>query len=105
MKPKLTWTQQSQESEIAVAIQGEIDLFTAPRFQEELFQWTQARPSRLVLDLEAVRYIDSTGLHALLNAHRRLKSQAGKLVVQGCSATIRRAMQTIWLDRLIEVSS
>ena len=63
-----------------VALAGEIDLYTAPRLQSELAAaLAGADPARLVVDMSAVEFCDSTGMNVLLAAHRRASEQGGSL--------------------------
>jgi len=53
-----------------VALEGDLDLTSAPDAREAL-QAAQAAGSPVVLDLRALRFIDSSGLRVVLEAQRR----------------------------------
>ena len=57
----------------------------------------------VVLDLEAVEWVDATGLAVLVSAHRRLREQQRHLVLRGCRPTVRRALAVTRLNRVLMV--
>ena len=63
-----------------VTVAGEIDIATAARLRERLFELAAGgRP--LVADLDQVRFIDSAGLAALVGAANRAAAHGGSLHV------------------------
>ena len=64
-------TYQEQDA-IRVALSGELDLSSALIFEDELRRIERDRkPCVLLLDLSSLRFMDSTGLRLILNAHMR----------------------------------
>jgi anti-sigma B factor antagonist len=55
-----------------LAVEGEIDIATAPRMIAALNEVLTAIESPLVVDLSSVVFMDSTGLALLINARRRM---------------------------------
>lgn len=60
-----------------VTINGELDIATAPRVERALRSIESGSPSRIVVDLRGVRFMDSTGLRVILAADLRAR-QAGR---------------------------
>lgn len=56
-----------------LAVQGELDIATAPRMIAALNEAFADVAHPLVVDLSEVDFMDSTGLALLMNAHRRMK--------------------------------
>lgn len=65
----------------AMAPQGEIDLHTCPRIREAINNLINANHTRMVINLQQVRYIDSTGLVVLLHALKRIQEKQGRLAL------------------------
>jgi anti-sigma B factor antagonist len=55
--------------EATLRLEGELDMVTAPQLRDELARH-RGRGHRVVLDLENVRFIDSTGLVLLMDSAR-----------------------------------
>ena len=81
-----------------VAVAGEIDLFTAPEFKQRMSTPIDDGIGRLIVDLSATTFIDSSSLGVLIGAHRRLKQRDGKLVVVCDNDTIVKTFKITGLD-------
>jgi anti-anti-sigma factor len=57
---------------VVVGLEGELDLWSAPRLKAVLCNQLAAGRTRLVLDLERVPFMDSTALGVMVGVHRRL---------------------------------
>ena len=56
-----------------LAVEGELDIATAPRMIAALNETFANLERPLVVDLSSVGFMDSTGLALLMNAYRRVK--------------------------------
>jgi anti-sigma B factor antagonist len=62
-----------------VEVAGEIDVHSAPQLHQALSEAVAAGVLCLVVDLEAVEFMDSSGLGVLVGALKRTRSQGGSL--------------------------
>jgi anti-sigma B factor antagonist len=81
-----------------VAVAGEIDLFTAPEFKQRMGTVIEQGVDRLVVDLSATTFVDSSSLGVLIGAHRRLKQRKGSLVVVCDNDSIVKTFKITGLD-------
>jgi anti-sigma B factor antagonist len=79
-----------------VSVAGELDLYTAPEFEEAL-ALNGSEPSRVVVDLSECTFIDSTGLGILVKADRHVGRDALLIVATG--REVLRAFEVSGLDR------
>jgi anti-sigma B factor antagonist len=62
-----------------VAVGGEIDVYTAPMLRERLVSLIDGGHHDLIVDLEGVEFLDSTGLGVLVGALKRVRAHQGSL--------------------------
>jgi anti-sigma B factor antagonist len=90
-----------------MSVQGEIDLYTVPRLQRELSTVLAAanppRPVRLIVDLSGVDFCDSTGVNALLLAHRQARESGGGLELAAPRPAVRKILQVTGLETVFTV--
>jgi len=86
-----------------VAVAGEIDLFTAPEFKQRVMAPIAAGVGRVIVDLTATTFIDSSSLGALIGAHRRLKAHGGRLIVACDAEQIVNTFRITGLDAVFTI--
>jgi anti-sigma B factor antagonist len=62
-----------------IDVQGEIDMYTAPRLRELLIDLVSKISYQLVVNLDKVGFLDSTGLGVLVGGLRRVRAHDGSL--------------------------
>jgi anti-sigma B factor antagonist len=62
-----------------VDVEGEIDISTAPRLRELLIDLVSQNHYQLVVNLEKVGFLDSTGLGVLVGGLKRVRAHDGSL--------------------------
>jgi anti-sigma B factor antagonist len=60
--------------------------------------------TRIVVGLEHVNYVDSAGLGALIEAHRKTKAKGGRLLLANLGPKLRQALELARLLTLFETS-
>lgn len=64
-----------------LAVNGEVDVATAPRLRERLIQLVNQGRHHVVVDLSGVDFLDSTGLGVLIGALKRVRTHDGELAL------------------------
>ena len=62
-----------------VIVEGEIDIYTAPRLRELLIELARQGSYQLIVNLDKVGFLDSTGLGVLVGGLRRVRAHDGSL--------------------------
>jgi anti-sigma B factor antagonist len=62
-----------------VEVEGEIDVYTAPRLRELLIELVNNGHYQLVVNMEKVEFLDSTGLGVLVGGLKRVRAHDGSL--------------------------
>ncbi len=81
-----------------VRLSGELDLYNANQVRDVLVKACSDSPERIVVDLGAVDFIDSTALGVLIEARTKLNNRRAFLLAAPGLET-RRALQISGLDR------
>ena len=86
------------EGGVVVSLAGELDLYNAEEVRAALVEASESGTTLLVVDLEQVRFIDSTALGVLIEGRARLSDRQGfRLASPGLET--RRALEVSGLDR------
>ncbi len=89
---------------VILAVDGEVDLATAPQLREDLLVHARNALTTLVLDLTPLEFIDSSGVRVLfeLSSMLREHGQSLRLVLpEGSQAS--RTLQLSGVERMAEV--
>ena len=102
---ELNWDTLENGEDLHVTLAGELDISNVEKFEQDLMELEQPRPPLVVLDLRAVRFIDSTGLSLLLNADARARRQGRHVTIVSGNGAARRIMRTVALDQILDVKT
>ena len=83
-------------------LSGELTLATVTTVEEGLAEAELSRPARLVLDLRRVRFIDSSGLAALVAAQKRGRRDGRRLTVIVSPGAVERVLVVTGLYHALE---
>jgi anti-sigma B factor antagonist len=93
---------QREGDDAVVHLAGELDISTSPDLQDTLAELTDA-PRRVAVDLSDLEFMDSTGLAALLGAHKALSEHGGTLELRHPNKMIVNLVQITGLDDVFEI--
>jgi anti-sigma B factor antagonist len=86
---------------LVVTAAGEIDMETAPDLEKALIDAASKGGQRVIVDLSAVRFIDSSGLGALVGGHTRLVQSGGDLQIVVTRPLTLRLFEVTALDQVL----
>jgi anti-sigma B factor antagonist len=92
---------ETRDGAVIVRLAGELDLYNAEDVRTALAQAIDTAPLRLVIDMAAVEFVDSTALGVLIEARSRLGHDA--LLLAAPQVETRRTLQISGLDRHLTV--
>jgi anti-sigma B factor antagonist len=75
----LTLATREEDGRAVVTVGGEIDVYTAPRLRDRITELVGAGTYDIVIDLEAVEFLDSTGLGVLVGGLKKVRAHGGSL--------------------------
>jgi anti-sigma B factor antagonist len=86
-----------------IELGGEIDLYTAPEFKERMIELIEDGKTRIVVDLSAATFIDSTTLGVLVGGVKRLRPADGALALVCTDQNIVKIFEITGLDRVFPI--
>jgi len=89
---------------VIAAITGEIDISTVARLRERLYELAD-NGGTLIVDLNRVEFIDSTGLGALVGTARRVAEHGGSLYAVCAQPQPRRLLWVTGVDKRIPLAA
>jgi anti-sigma B factor antagonist len=95
--------EQASDSVSVVTLEGEIDIYSAPRFKEALLRGIEDGARNIVVDLGKVTFIDSTALGVLVSGAKRVRPQNGTLDIVCSDENIIRIFEITGLDRIFGI--
>jgi anti-sigma B factor antagonist len=86
-----------------LAVHGEVDVYTAPRFRERLISLVSEGKHRIVVDLEGVDFLDSTGLGVLVGGLKRVRTHDGDLTLVCTKSRILKVFEITGLTKVFTI--
>jgi len=86
-----------------IDVNGEIDLYTSSVVQDCIQTLIDQGHTRLIVDLDGVSYLDSTGLGLLMKVALKLQETGGRLAVLCASAKVLRVLGLLGLTESLPV--
>jgi len=93
---------QSEQDGIAVlAIEGEIDLYASPQLREKFDEMIIDDVRPIIVNLDKVSYIDSSGLATFIEAYQKLSGRGGKLLLCHLTETVKSVFEIARLEDVL----
>lgn len=96
-------TRPSGDKAHLVEVQGEIDVYTSPRVKETINELIEKGKYNLIINLEGVRYIDSTGLGVLIGALKKVREHQGRILLICTNPQIKKIFNITGLVKIFEI--
>jgi len=86
-----------------LSVRGEVDVYTAPKLREKLVELDSQGRHTIVVDLEAVDFLDSTGLGVLVGGLKRVRSHDGDLILVCTHQRILKVFEITGLTKVFTI--
>ena len=96
-------TEQLDGDSYVIALAGEVDLYTAPEFKQQLLEVISQGARNVVVDFSDTTFIDSTTLGVLVGGVKRLRSNEGQLALVCSDRNITKIFEITGLDRVFTI--
>jgi anti-sigma B factor antagonist len=88
-----------------VAVEGELDLATAPQLRDTLVGLSEQGLTQVILDLTLLKFIDSTGLSVLVMSHNRARADSGSILLRNPSQSVLRILEITGLVSVFDIEN
>src|SRR6266566_2064843 len=95
---------QHHDDRAVVHVGGEVDLDTCPQLRGALAELVDQGSYHLVVDLEQVSFLDSSGIGVLMGVQRRLREHGGSLRLAAPAARLRRVLELTGVTTVLPIS-
>lgn len=84
-------------------LEEKLDSLVSPVLKTELITYRAEGIKNLILDLSQVKYVDSSGLSAILTGNRVYHNEGGILVIIGVNDHVKKLIKISQLDSVLNV--
>src|SRR5574342_660242 len=88
-----------------LTVKGRVDSTTAPELDNALTNLLDSNRNKIVLNLQAVDYLSSAGLRALVKALKDAQKSGGDLRLASVSAPIESILRTVGMMQMFKMYS
>ena len=97
-------TEQLTGDTYVISLAGEVDLYTAPEFKQQLLEVIGQGGKQVIVDFTSTTFIDSTTLGVLVGGVKRLRTNDGQLSLVCSDRNITKIFEITGLDRVFTIS-
>jgi anti-sigma B factor antagonist len=83
--------------------QGELDLHHSPALKEQFNSIIEAKRPKVIVDLSAVSYIDSSGLATFIEAMQGISAYGGSFAICGLQDNVQHIFSIARLDQVFRI--
>jgi len=88
-----------------VTLEGELDFHSSPELREKLNALTDKKKDKIIVCLQNVAYMDSSGIATFVEALQKSKKYQGKLVLAELTAPVRSVFEIAKLDSIFDLAA
>jgi len=96
-------TEQLSDDAYVISLAGEVDLYTAPEFKQQLLDVIGKGAKSVIVDFTTTTFIDSTTLGVLVGGVKRLRTNDGQLSLVCNDRNITKIFEITGLDKVFTI--
>lgn len=103
MSGELILNEVYSENNTKVSVCGEIDIYSARQFKENLYRIVDKSENDIIVDLGELKYIDSTGLGIFVGALKKARLNGRNIHIENTKDNIKKLFTITGLDKLFMI--
>lgn len=88
---------------VLVTLEGDLNARQAPRFETDMIAWLSTQTGDVAFDLKKLRYLNSSGIRALVRIKRYLDQSHRHMILFGAEDTVQGIFEITRLDKLFDI--
>lgn len=100
---ELSLSTRTQGDHAVLSVGGEIDVYTAPQLRQRLIELVEQGSQHIVVDMEQVEFLDSTGLGVLVGGLKRVRALDGSLRLVCAQERILKIFRITGLEKVFGI--
>ena len=96
-------TEKLSDGQYVISLSGEVDLYTAPEFKQQLLEVIEQGGRDVIVDLSNTTFIDSTTLGVLVGGVKRLRTNEGQLSLVCSDRNITKIFEITGLNKVFPI--
>ncbi|MDD5680723.1 MAG: STAS domain-containing protein [Candidatus Omnitrophica bacterium] len=85
-------------------VEGDIDINTSPQVKKSFDKVLKDKSGKVLINLQKVEYVDSSGLATIVEILKNLKVYGGKLRLSNLSNKVRSLFEITKLEKLFDIA-
>ncbi len=86
-----------------IQVSGEVDLYNVSELKKALFSITDGKHHSVVVDMEQVNYMDSSGIGALVAGQKKMRAHNGKFALMNIHEDVLNILKLATLDKFFKI--
>lgn len=85
-----------------IEIDGEVDTYTSSKIKQDILQVVEQTP-KIIISMEKVKFIDSTGLGILIGVLKKVKEKEGEMIIVSPNSYINQIFEITGLFKVFKI--
>ncbi len=94
---------EKNDQSVLLHIKGEVDLYSSPQLRKEMMEQIKKKAPLILINLEGVRYMDSSGVATLIEGLQHCKKYKGRFALFGLQENVKEVFELTRLDKIFEI--
>ena len=88
---------------VLVSVTGDVDLYSSPELRKHILSQTKSKTPVIIVDLQNVDYMDSSGVATLVEGLQQVNKYKGKLLISNLCPGVKEVFELSRLDRVFDI--
>ena len=86
-----------------IEVSGEVDLYNVSELKKALFDITTGEYPSIIVDMNDVNYMDSSGIGALVAGQKKMRANNGKFALMNINEDVLNVLKLATLDKFFKI--